>query len=126
MGLGDAGAHVGQIMDAGQPTWFLSHWVRDTKTFTLEEAVRRLTSDTADLFGIANRGRLAVDAYADINVIDLDSLTLHLPTAAQDFPRGASRYIQHATGYEATIVNGAVFMEHGEHTGALVGTTLRS
>ena len=126
LGLGDAGAHVGQIMDAGQPTWFLSHWVRDTKTFTLEEAVRRLTSDTADLFGITNRGRLAVGAYADVNVIDLDSLTLHLPTAAQDFPLGASRYIQHATGYDATIVNGAVFMEHGEHTGSLVGTTLRS
>lgn len=126
LGLADAGAHVGQIMDAGQPTWFLSHWVRDTNKFTLEDAVRRLTSDTADLFSITDRGRLVVGAYADINVIDLDELSLLLPTAAHDFPLGASRYVQHANGYDATIVNGTVFMEYGEHTGALNGTTLRS
>ena len=43
MGLADAGAHVGQIMDSSQPTYFLSHWVRDTGFFTLEEGVRRIT-----------------------------------------------------------------------------------
>jgi N-acyl-D-aspartate/D-glutamate deacylase len=126
LGLADSGAHVGLIMDAGQPTWFLSHWVRDTQTVALEDAVRRLTSDTADLFGIAGRGRLVAGAFADVNVIDLDALGLALPTAQRDFPLGASRYVQRATGYDATIVNGAVFMEHGEHTGELAGVTLRS
>jgi N-acyl-D-aspartate/D-glutamate deacylase len=126
LGLGDSGAHVGLIMDAGQPTWFLAHWVRDTQTVTLEDAVRRLSSETADLFGIAGRGRLVEGAFADVNVIDLDALALPLPKVQRDFPLGASRYVQRATGYDATIVNGAVFMEHGEHTGALTGVTLRS
>jgi N-acyl-D-aspartate/D-glutamate deacylase len=126
LGLADAGAHVGQIMDAGQPTWFLAHWVRDTQTLTLEDAVRRLTSDTADLFEIPGRGRLVPGAFADLNVIDLDALSLSLPTAAYDFPLGAGRFIQHATGYDATIVNGTVFMDHGEHTGAFDGITLRT
>ena len=71
MGLADAGAHARQIMDASQPTFFLTHWVREKGMFTIEEAIRRLTSDTADLFGIKNRGRLTPGSKADVNVIDL-------------------------------------------------------
>jgi N-acyl-D-amino-acid deacylase len=126
LGLADAGAHVGQIMDAGQPTWVLAHWVRDAGLLTLEDGVRRLTSEPADLFSIVDRGRLAPGQFADINIFDLDALSLELPTIAYDFPLGAGRYVQHATGYDATIVNGQVFMEKGEHTGALAGVTLRS
>ncbi len=126
LGLADSGAHVGLIMDAGQPTWLLADWVRDRQIMTLEEGVRRLTSDTADLFGIAGRGRLVEGAFADVNVIDVDALALPLPTAQRDFPLGAARYVQRASGYDATIVNGEVFMERGEHTGALAGVTLRS
>jgi N-acyl-D-amino-acid deacylase len=126
LGLADSGAHVGLIMDAGQPTWLLADWVRDRQVMSLEEAVRRLTSDTADLFGITGRGRLVEGAFADVNVIDLDALALPLPTVQRDFPLGASRYVQRASGYEATIINGSVFMEQGEHTGALTGVTLRS
>ena len=74
VGLGDSGAHVGLIMDASLPTWFLAHWIRDREKFSIEEGIRRLTSDTADLFGIADRGRLVPGAYADVNVIDLDQL----------------------------------------------------
>jgi N-acyl-D-amino-acid deacylase len=126
LGLADAGAHVGQIMDASQPTFFLTYWVREKQRWTLPEAIRRLTSDTANLFGIANRGVLKVGAFADINVIDFDGLTLHQPTYVRDFPNNAGRYIQTATGYDYTIVNGQVFMENGQHTGALAGQLLRS
>ena len=63
-------------------------------------------------------------AYADVNVIDFEGLRLHYPEMAHDFPGGAGRWIQRADGYEATIVNGEVFMESGEHTGALVGQML--
>ncbi|MDQ1519862.1 MAG: hypothetical protein QOI55_935 [Actinomycetota bacterium] len=126
LGLGDSGAHVGLIMDAGLPTWFLSHWVRDREVFTLEQGVRRLTADTAALFGVKGRGVLRPGAYADINVFDLDALSLPLPEYVHDFPEGAGRYIQRSRGYDATIVNGEVFVEHGEHTGALAGRTLRS
>ena len=65
-------------------------------------------------------------AYADVNVIDVDSLALELPSFEHDFPLGAGRYVQRAKGYDATVVNGQVFMQHGEHTGELAGVTLRS
>ena len=126
LGLADAGAHVGQIMDSSQPTFFLTYWVRERKRWPIEDAIRRLTSDTADLFGIRDRGRLVPGAWADVNVFDLDALALPQPEFVNDLPNGAGRYIQKATGYDATIVNGEVFMQHGEHTGALAGATVRS
>ncbi len=125
MGLADAGAHATQIMDASQATYFLQHWVRERKHFTIEEGVRRLTSDTAAFAGIADRGVLRPGAFADVNIIDFEALELDLPEIVHDFPGGAPRYVQRARGIEATIVNGAVFMERGEHTGALAGRLVR-
>ena len=126
LGLADAGAHVSQIMDASQPTFFLTYWVRERKRWSIEEAVRRLTSDTADLFGVRRRGRLVAGHFADVNVIDFDGLTLPQPEFVYDFPNGAGRYIQGASGYDHTFVNGYEFMDHGEHTGVLAGRMLRS
>jgi N-acyl-D-amino-acid deacylase len=126
LGLGDSGAHVGQIMDASLPTFFLSHWVRDQQVFSVEEGIRRLTSDTAEVFGVADRGVIREGAYADLNVFDLDRLHLPLPEYVHDFPGGAGRFVQRGDGYDATIVNGRVFMRGGEPTGELAGTVLRS
>ncbi len=126
LGLADAGAHATQIMDASQPTYLLSHWVRDREVLTLEEGVRRLSSDTASFIGYRDRGVLAEGAFADLNVIDLDGLSLDLPEIVHDFPGGAPRFVQRATGIDHTIVNGVAFMDHGEHTGALPGRLLRS
>lgn len=126
MGLADAGAHATQIMDASQPTWFLSHWVRDQGVLSLEEGVRRLSSDTADFIGYRDRGRVVPGGFADLNVIDLDALGLPAPQIVHDFPGGVARFVQGATGYDHTIVNGVPFMERGEHTGDLAGRILRS
>ncbi|MEI7593606.1 MAG: amidohydrolase family protein [Actinomycetes bacterium] len=126
MGLADAGAHVGQIMDASQPTFFLANWVRERGVFSIEEGVRRLTSDTAGLFNIADRGVLREGCFADVNVIDFENLNVHLPEYVNDFPGGAGRYVQRASGYRATVVNGRVTLENGEHTGDLSGVMLRS
>ncbi len=126
MGLADSGAHVGQIMDASQPSWLLAHWVRDRKVISVEEAIRRWTSDTAAIFGVKDRGRLAAGAFADVNVIDLDQLALEAPEYVHDFPGGAGRYVQKARGYAATLVNGRVFMRDGEPTGELRGKMLLS
>jgi N-acyl-D-aspartate/D-glutamate deacylase len=126
LGLADAGAHVGQIMDASQPTFLLTYWIRERERWSIQEAIRRLTSDTADLFGIRQRGRLVEGNFADVNVIDFDGLRLPQPQYVNDFPNGAGRFIQGSSGYDYTIVNGEVFMDHGEHTGALAGQMLRS
>jgi N-acyl-D-aspartate/D-glutamate deacylase len=126
IGLGDSGAHVGLIMDASLPTWFLLHWVRDLRKYPVEDAIRRLTSDNATLFGIADRGAIRPGAFADLNIIDLDGLALDVPELVHDFPTGAPRYVQRSRGYPATIVNGQVFVENGVPTGAHVGHTLRS
>jgi N-acyl-D-amino-acid deacylase len=126
LGLGDAGAHVSLIMDASQPTFFLTYWVRERGRWRIEEAIRRLTSDTAGLFGLIDRGVLCPGAYADVNVIDLDELTLPQPEFVHDLPGGAGRYVQGSSGYDWTIVNGQVFMDHGEHAGPFAGRLLRS
>jgi N-acyl-D-aspartate/D-glutamate deacylase len=126
LGLGDSGAHVGQIMDASLPTFFLSHWVRDRRVFTIEDGIRRLTSDTAGVFGVTDHGVICEGAYADLNVFDLDALHLPLPEYVHDFPGGAGRFVQRGDGYDATIVNGRVFMRAGEPTGELPGAVLRS
>jgi N-acyl-D-amino-acid deacylase len=125
MGLADAGAHVGQIMDASQPTYLLANWVRDWGVLSLEDGVRRLTFDTAGLFGITDRGVLRPGFFADLNVIDLGNLALTLPTYVHDFPGGAGRYVQKAIGYQATVVNGQVSLEGGHPTGNLAGAMLR-
>jgi N-acyl-D-amino-acid deacylase len=126
IGLGDSGAHVGQIMDSSLPTYFLKYWVKERQHFTLEQAIRKLTLDTAQLFGIQGRGVIRQGAYADLNVIDFDNLRLPPPTFVQDLPAGGSRYIQQSAGYKHTLVNGQVFMDGLEHTGAFAGQVLRS
>jgi N-acyl-D-aspartate/D-glutamate deacylase len=126
IGLGDSGAHVGQIMDSSLPTYFLRYWVNERRHFTLEQAIRKLTHDPARLFGIEDRGLVREGLYADLNVIDIDRLQLPPPTFVQDLPAGAGRYVQRSSGYKLTLVNGQPFMEGTQHTGALAGRVLRS
>jgi N-acyl-D-amino-acid deacylase len=125
MGLADAGAHATQIMDASQPTYVLAHWVRDEQALTLEEGVRALSSDTAEFVGYTDRGTLLEGSFADVNVIDLDALSLKLPEIVHDFPGDAPRFVQRAEGVDHTFVNGRHFMDHGEPTGELAGRLLR-
>ncbi len=125
LGLADAGAHVGQIMDASQPTHVLAHWVRDTGALELEDAVRRLTSQPCEVFGISDRGVLAPGAMADLNVIDLDALELEPPRFVHDLPDGAGRFVQDARGFRWTFVGGTAVVADGARTGELPGTVLR-
>lgn len=124
MGLADAGAHVGQILDASQPTFFLSYWVGERGLVSIGEGIRRLSSEPASFMGVTDRGVVAPGTRADLNVLDPDGLFLRLPTYARDFPGGAGRFVQRADGYAWTVVNGEVLMETGEHTGALPGRPL--
>ena len=123
--LGDAGAHVSQIMDAGWATFVLSYWVRERGLYSLEEGVRRITSAPARVMGLKDRGLLAPGLKADINVFDAGTVGERQPEIVNDFPGGAPRYIQRSSGYKATIVNGVVSLEDGELTGDRAGTVLR-
>lgn len=124
-GLGDSGAHVSQIMDAGWATFVLSHWHRDTGLLSLTDAVRRLTGDPARIIGLKDRGILEVGKRADLNVINLDQLSERMPEIVYDLPGGAPRFIQKAQGYRATICNGQIVLENDQQTGVKAGGVLR-
>jgi N-acyl-D-aspartate/D-glutamate deacylase len=125
-GLGDAGAHVSQMIDAGWATFVLSHWHRDVGLYTIEEAVRRISAVPANVLGLDDRGTLAVGKRADINVIDIDRVEERMPEIVYDFPFGAPRFIQHAVGYKATVCNGRVLLLDDELTGERAGRVLRN
>ena len=127
VGLGDGGAHVGTICDGSFPTTMLTHWVRDRNgpRIPLEQVVAKQTSRTAAMVGLLDRGIVAPGMRADLNVIDLDALTLHPPELAFDLPAGGKRFLQRADGYLHTIVAGRETYAGGHHTGALPGRLVR-
>jgi N-acyl-D-aspartate/D-glutamate deacylase len=126
--LSDGGAHVGTICDASIPTFMLTHWARDRTRgprLSLEEAVRRQTSHTANYYGLGDRGVLAPGYLADVNIIDFDRLKLERPYLTFDLPAGGKRYMQRAQGYAATIKTGVVVSREGAFTGDLPGRLVR-
>ncbi|WP_424811995.1 N-acyl-D-amino-acid deacylase family protein [Roseococcus sp. YIM B11640] len=123
IGLSDGGAHVGFISDGSFPTFVLMHWTKNG--FSLEELIRRQTSDTARAMGLNDRGVLAPGYLADINLIATDELGLEQPRMLHDLPAGGKRLMQGARGYRATIKRGVVTYRNGKATGALPGKLLR-
>ena len=121
--LGDGGAHYGMICDSTYTTFMLSYWGRDRETapIAMPEVIRAMTAKPAAMLGITDRGVVKTGMKADLNVIDLDRLTLHAPRMVNDLPSGGKRLTQDADGYLATIVSGQVIMRNGQPTGALPG-----
>lgn len=124
-GLGDAGAHAGQICDADAATHYLAYWVRERRAADLEKAVHQLTQKPASVLGLVDRGSVKVGAFADINVFDPTTVAPAYPEYRTDFPNGAGRLLIRSYGYAATIVNGEVVTEQGAHTGSRPGRVLR-
>jgi N-acyl-D-aspartate/D-glutamate deacylase len=128
LGLADGGAHCAIICDASIPTTMLTHWTRDRKRgekLPVPLVIKRQTHDTAELYGLHDRGLLAPGYKADVNIIDYENLRLHRPEISYDLPGDARRLVQRADGYVATIVSGEVVLRDGEPTGALPGRVLR-
>jgi N-acyl-D-aspartate/D-glutamate deacylase len=126
IGLSDGGAHVDMLCDAGYCTWLLGTWVRERQAMTLERAVARITSEPADLFGLADRGRIAVGKAADFAVFDPTTVgSERRPVTRRDLPAGGRRMVMPAQGVHYTIVNGEILFEDQKHTGALPGRVLR-
>ena len=128
-GLSDAGAHVTLICDASMPTTQLTYWARDRRRgerIPIEFLVHKQTARNARLYGLDDRGTLAPGLRADINVIDLENLSVAPPKAFHDLPAGGTRLIQPVVGYLATMVNGVVTRRHDADTGARPGRLVRS
>ena len=121
----DSGAHVAQIMDSSLQTHLLSHWVRDRQAFTLEEAVRLVTYDTATAWGLHDRGLVREGLNADLVIFDPATIDQNMPELVNDLPAGAQRLKQTARGISASIVNGQVLLENNEPTGHLPGRLVR-
>ena len=127
-GLGDAGAHVATICDAGYPTFMLQHWGRDRTRgpkLSLEFLVAKQTRKTAQAFGLLDRGVLAPGYRADLNIIDPTAIRVTKPRLLHDLPANGKRLIQYAEGYLHTFVGGVETLTNGEHTGALPGRLVR-
>jgi N-acyl-D-aspartate/D-glutamate deacylase len=129
IGLSDGGAHVKMICDASAPTYLLTHWVRDRTRgdrLPLELVIQKQSAGTAAAVGLDDRGTIAVGKKADVNVIDLEQLTLHAPRSVDDLPAGGRRILQDASGYRATIVSGVVTRRDDRDTGARPGRLVRA
>jgi N-acyl-D-amino-acid deacylase len=125
MTFSDSGAHVSQLINASLPTHLLAYWTREQELFTIERAVQMLTLVPATAWGFSDRGLVREGFVADLNVFDPERVAPDLPKVADDFPGGAKRLTQTATGFLATIVAGEVVLRSGEHTGAHPGVLIR-
>lgn len=130
LGLSDAGAHTSQLCDACFATHLLGHWVREKQALKLEEAIRKLTSLPADVFGLTGRGRIAAGCPADILIFNPDTVAAGKLRRVTDLPGGEERLVSQANGIDAVIVNGIILREDNvdatfEETD-LPGTLLRN
>jgi N-acyl-D-amino-acid deacylase len=125
--LSDGGAHVDQICDAGYCTYLLGTWVREEGVMTLEQGVKRITSEPADFFGIKGRGRIAPGLAADLAIFDPATVgSAERGKMRNDLPGGARRLVMEARGIHHTIVNGVPVHRNGSYTGAKPGEVVRS
>ena len=127
-GGSDGGAHCGLICDASMPTTNLSHWARDRSAgnkIPLELIIRKQTKDTAETYGLFDRGEIKAGMIADINIIDFEKLNVSLPKMIFDLPKGGKRLVQESFGYLSTIKSGEVVYENGQATGTLPGQVVR-
>jgi N-acyl-D-amino-acid deacylase len=128
LSLADGGAHCGFICDVSMPSYVLTHWSRDRSRgprLPLAQLVKKQTLDTAQVYGLHDRGQLTVGKKADINLIDYAALSLHKPQFVYDLPAGGRRLTQGANGYLATYVAGRCTMQAGQPTGEMAGQLIR-
>ena len=126
VGDSDSGAHVVFNAYYGFASYFFARWIRELDVMSWEEGVRKMSAASAAAFGIHDRGLLQPGLAADIVVFDPETIAPEKTHQVTDFPAGANRMKQVSKGIQCTVVNGKVFVENGEHTGAYSGQVVRN
>ena len=120
-GASDAGAHITQFCGTGDTSHLLQHYVRETSTFSLEEAIHKMTGELAVDWGLADRGTLEEGKAADIVIFNSETVSVGKEEFVDDFPGEARRYVRKSEGYDVVIVNGAIAYQDGRYTETLNG-----
>ncbi|MFD5329228.1 amidohydrolase family protein [Streptomyces sp. NPDC127092] len=126
LGGSDAGAHLDRMCGAPYTTRFLGDCLRGRKLVPLEQAVKMLSDDPARLFGLRERGRIAVGHHADLVLFDPERIDAGPATLVHDLPGDSPRLDSRATGIVSVRVNGVETVRDDEVTGAIPGRVLRS
>ena len=121
VGASDGGAHIRSFSTYGDTSHLLGHFVRETHHLSLEGAIKKITADTAEIWGLDKRGRIEKGFAADVVVFDAATIDRGAERAVFDMPGAGMRYVRDAIGVDAVVVNGAVAYERGAYTAAATG-----
>lgn len=121
IGASDGGAHLASFATYGDTGYLFSEFVRRSGHFSVEAAVKKLTADTADIWGLKDRGRLKPGLAADVVIFDPETIARDAEVPAHDVPGGGLRYVRAAIGVDTVLVNGAVAYAAGAYTDARAG-----
>lgn len=126
--LSDGGAHLRYMCDAAFGLHLLGRWVRERRSFTLEDAIRRLTSVPARAYRLIERGVLKEGAFADLFLFDPATVGRGPLRRVHDLPGGESRLIRDPVGVHGVWVNGRqvfdgkAYVPHKRPPGAVLDT----
>lgn len=122
VGASDGGAHVTSFSTYGDTGFLFSRFVRETHHLSLEHAVKKITSETAEIWGLKNRGTLQQGFAADVVVFDADRIDRGEERAVFDMPGRGMRYVRSSVGVDTVVVNGEVAYGDNDYTKAHSGT----
>ncbi len=125
IGASDGGAHIQSFSTYGDTGYLLGHYVRDTHHLTLEAAIKKITSDTAAIWNLADRGTIAAGMAADVVVFDAERIDRGREHVVFDMPGDGMRYVRDSVGVDAVVVNGKLAHRQGEYTAERAGEICR-
>ena len=114
IGASDGGAHILSFSTYGDTGYLFSKFVRDCSALSLELAIKKITSDTANIWGIKERGEIKVGYIADITIFEPDDIDRGQEYFVQDVPGDGYRYVRDALGIDQVLIQGKLAFSHKE------------
>lgn len=122
LGASDGGAHILSFSTYGDTGYLFSQFVRNCKALSLEQAVKKITLDTANIWGMKDRGVLKEGYAADVTIFDAQQIDRGDEYYTDDVPGDGHRYVRDAVGVNAVVIGGAVAFQDGEYTDSARGS----